>query len=194
MLSGQPSHTPVSANSGCLATSGFSLRPTVAAFSGRGFDMLRLINPPPLAANLSQVFMLLYALHVTYCRSQDYRPPFPQQGMNQSLLERHISSPTTAASPQLIPAHKFSPRVPAEVTNPCWGSPIPSSPVTFHQHMLRLSPSPLIVKNTSSPFLVQPIARQVPFHHQYTSGAQVYFLANKPLQQETLLGHSGSLI
>ena len=124
--------------------------------------MLRLINPPPLAANLSQVFMLLYALHVTYCRSQDYRPPFPQQGMNQSLLERHISSPTTAASPQLIPAHKFSPRVPAEVTNPCWGSPIPSSPVTFHQHMLRLSPSPLIVKNTSSPFLVQPIASRCP--------------------------------
>ena len=156
--------------------------------------MLRLINPPPLTANNSQVFMPLNTLHITYCRYQDYRPPFPQQGMNQSLLECHNSSTTSAAPPQVIPPHKFSQRVLTEVTNPCWGSPIPSSPVTFHQHMLRLSPSPLIVKNTSSPFLVQPIARQVPFHHQYTSGAQVYFLANKPLQQETLLGHSGSLI
>ena len=167
MLPGQPAHTPVSANSSGLATSGFSLRPTVAAFSGRGFDMLRLINPPPLAANNSQVFMLLHALRVTYCRSQDYRPPFPQQGMNQSLLECHNSSPTSAASPQVIPPHKFSQRVPTKVTNRYWGSPITSSPVTFHQHMLRLSPSPLIVKNTSSPFLVQPIARQVPFHNQF---------------------------
>ena len=35
-------------------------------------------------------------------------------------------------------------RVPAKLTNPYGGSRIPSSPVTFHQHMLRLSPSPLL--------------------------------------------------
>jgi len=148
----QPANPPIaSASSSGFATASFSLRPTVAAFSGRGFDMLRLINPPPLAAN----------------HSQDYRPPFPQQGANMSLLDCHNSLPTPATPPQRILPHDFQPRVPVELTNPCWGSPTTSSPMTFEQHMLRLSPSPLIVQHTSSPFLVQPIARQIPFHHQF---------------------------
>ena len=170
MTSRWGAHPPTASGSNAgFATASFSPRPTVAAFSGRGFDMLRLINPPPIAANHIQVFILSYTLHVTHCRSQDYRPPFPQQqGMNHSLPEcQNNSSPTPAALPQHILPHEFSPRVAAELTNPCWGSPTTSSPVTFQQHMLRLSPSPLIVQHTSSPFLVQPIARQIPFHHQY---------------------------
>jgi len=148
----EPAHPPtVSASSAGFASASFLLRPTVAAFSGRGFDMLRLINPPPLASN----------------RSQDYRPPFPQQGPNPSLLQCHSSLPTPATPPQRTLSHEFSPRVPVELINPCWSSPSISSPLTFQQHMLRLSPSPLIVHHTSSPFLVQPIARQITSHHKY---------------------------
>ena len=164
----EPAHPPtVSASSAGFASASFLLRPTVAAFSGRGFDMLRLINPPPLASNRSQVFVILFTLRVTYFRSQDYRPPFPQQGPNLSLLQCHSSLPTPATPPQRTLSHEFSPRVPVELINPCWSSPSISSPLTFQQHMLRLSPSPLIVHHTSSPFLVQPIARQITSHHKY---------------------------
>ena len=170
MTSRQPTHLPTASGSSTgFAFLSFSPRPTVAAFSGRGFDMLRLIKPPPLAANNSQVLATqlfsLNTLRVTYCRSQDYRPPFPQQGVNPSSLECHNLSPTPTATPQCILPREFSPRMPVKLTNPC--SPTISSPMTFQQHMLRLSPSPLIVQHTSSPFLVQPIARQIPFHHQY---------------------------
>ena len=121
MTSGQRTPPPIAASSS-FSPAGFSARPTVAAFSGRGFDMLRLINPPPLAANNSQVFIFnfLSLHHVSHCRSQDYRPPFPQQGVNQSLLERNSSS--AAPPPQFILSHKVSP-------GPSWDSPVtPSTP------------------------------------------------------------------
>ena len=43
------SHNPSLANRPPGASAGFSTRPSVAAFSGRGFDMLRLVSPPALS-------------------------------------------------------------------------------------------------------------------------------------------------
>ena len=43
------SHNPSPANRPPGASAGFSTRPSVAAFSGRGFDMLRLVSPPALS-------------------------------------------------------------------------------------------------------------------------------------------------
>ena len=147
--------------------------------------MLRLINPPPLAANNSQVFKFnfLSLHHVTHCRSQDYRPPFPQQGVNQSLLERNSSS---AAPPlQFILSRELSHKV---SPGPSWDSPVTPStstwdstwdspvtpagsstsyPITFREHILRLSLSPLIAPSISSPFLVQPIARKTSFNQHF---------------------------
>ena len=177
MTSVQRTPPPIAASSS-FSPSGFSARPTVAAFSGRGFDMLRLINPPPLAANNSQVFIFnfLSLHHVTHCRSQDYRPPFPQQGVNQSLLERNSSS--VAPPPQSILSrelsHKESPGPswdsPVTPSTSTWDSPVGSStsyPITFREHILRLSLSPLIAPSISSPFLVQPIARKTSFNQHF---------------------------
>lgn len=43
-----------------------------------------------------------------------------------------------------------------------------TSPVTFHQHMLHLSPSPLITPSPTShsPYIIQPIARNSISPHQ----------------------------
>ena len=169
MTSGQRTPPPIAASSS-FCPAGFSARPTVAAFSGRGFDMLRLINPPPLAANNSQVFIFnfLSLHHVSHCRSQDYRPPFPQQGVNQSLLERNSSS--VAPPPQSILSRELSHK---ESPGPSWDSPVTpagsstSYPITFREHILRLSLSPLIAPSISSPFLVQPIARKTSFNQHF---------------------------
>ena len=56
------SHNPSLANRPPGASAGFSTRPSVAAFSGRGFDMLRLVSPPALSQVCRQLNNLSYIL------------------------------------------------------------------------------------------------------------------------------------
>ena len=159
----------------------------VAAFSGRGFDMLRMVTPHTVPRSYSGVVQSSESHHrapppslsippASYRYSvppPNYRPNHPplmvgSPQSNFSLFSHsHIptaapNSPATPTTPRTLSYHPMFPFYPTSMT--MYGSPMSRSPVptaTFQQHMMQHSPSPLIT-STQSPYIVQPISRTVP--------------------------------
>jgi len=160
----------------------------VAAFSGRGFDMLRMVTPHTVPRSYSGVVQASESHHrapppslsippASYRYSvppPNYRPHNPplMAGSPQSnfslFSHSHIptaapNSPATPTTPRTMSyPYPMFPFYPTSMT--MYGSPMSRSPVptaTFQQHMMQHSPSPLIT-STQSPYIVQPISRTAP--------------------------------
>ena len=162
-----------------------SMPTEVAAFSGRGFDMLRMVTPQSVSRSYSGVVQASDTRFKS-CTSnvQMYSKPPPifhknlpplagSPQANVNCVTRHIpsASPNSPSTPTTTRSFNFSYPMyqlyPPSVYNSSYStSPVPTS--TFQQHMLHHSPSPLITP-TRSPYIVQPISRgpsQVGFYPQ----------------------------
>lgn len=106
-------------------------KPTVAAFSGRGFDMLRLVTPP---------------------RPRQVQAPLPPPAPPAPCppLSLPTASPNSPSTPHTA-GSGFTYNIPTIAAS--WGSPRAPAPLTFHQHMQRLAPSPFIT-SAPSPFTI----------------------------------------
>jgi len=119
-------------------------RPTVAAFSGRGFDMLRLVTPP---------------------RPRQVQVHLPPQAPLAPCppLSLPTASPNSPSTPHTT-GTGFTYNIPT--ISASWRSPRAPAPLTFHQHMQRLAPSPFIASApspftspSSTPFMPQSAGR-----------------------------------
>ena len=164
----------------------------VAAFSGRGFDMLRMVTPHTVPRSYSGVVQSESRSKVPPCLSlpptnrYTVPPPMyrPTQPPPMVVSPPHTYSLLTHANiPVASPNSPSTPTTPRTMNYPypmfpfystpgvMFGSPMSSSPIptaTFQQHMMQHSPSPLIT-NTRAPYIVQPISRtnpQVGFYPQ----------------------------
>lgn len=166
----------------------------LAAFSGRGFDMIRSVTPQTAPRSYSGVLQSGcewqdHNMNVTTSHHRSQPPPSlnltlagPRYNVPPpSYLQKHPPPPLTgspkstfipiaAPNSPLTPTtprsgqYQFPPLYPLLPPHNITESPMAmsTSPVTFQQHMLHLSPSPLITSANStshSPFIVQPIAR-----------------------------------
>jgi len=156
----------------------------VASFSGRGFDMIRMVTPQTVPRSYSGVVQSteIYrnVQNLAHVPSYQYNvpppshryahPPCYDSGSNSScggsrnynIPLAAPNSPETPTTPMSFNGFQF----PSTFTysNSTYSvplSPSPSPTVTFHQHMMRHSPSPLIA-STQSPYIVQPIAKVPP--------------------------------
>ena len=165
----------------------------VAAFSGRGFDMLRMVTPHSVPRSYSGV---LQSSTESHSRPPSIPPPFrysvPPPNYHHNLPTLMLGSPQSNFSlfshsqiPTAAPNSPATPTTPRNLSyhypvypfynspRTMYGSPLSRSPVpsaTFQQHMMQHSPSPLITP-TQSPYIVQPISRaaqQVGFQPQQT--------------------------
>ena len=164
---------------------------SVAAFSGRGFDMLRMVTPHTVPRSYSGVLQASESHHRTAPppslsippASLRYSVPPPNYYHNHNLPPLVVGSPQNNYSlyshshiPNAAPNSPATPTTPRNFSyhypmypfyptpKTLFGSPISNSPVptaTFQQHMLQHSPSPLITP-TQSPYIVQPISRAGP--------------------------------
>eukprot|EP00092_Neocalanus_flemingeri_P020819 GFUD01022556.1.p1 GENE.GFUD01022556.1~~GFUD01022556.1.p1 ORF type:complete len:679 (-),score=138.41 GFUD01022556.1:341-2377(-) len=174
----------------------------VAAFSGRGFDMLRMVTPHTVPRSYSGVVQSSEFHHrappsPTIPDSLRYSVPPPNYLHN--LPPQMVGSPQSSFSlyshshiPTAAPNSPATPTTPRTLgyhypmypyyhsSQTMYGSPLSSSPVptaTFQQHMMQHSPSPLITP-TQSPYIVQPISRAVPhvgFQPQQADGLSSTF-------------------
>ena len=157
----------------------------VAAFSGRGFDMLRMVTPQTVPRSYSGVVQSEARQKVPPCLSlppssrysvppPSYRPTEPpcmviSPPHTYSLLTHanipiaSPNSPSTPTTPRTMnypyPMFPFYPTSRGMYGSPMSRSPIPTA--TFQQHMMHHSPSPLIT-HTQAPYIVQPISRTNP--------------------------------
>merc|ERR1712055_1006508 len=164
----------------------------VAAFSGRGFDMLRMVTPHTVPRSYSGVVQSESRTKVPPCLilPPSNRYPVPPPTYRPTQPPPMVVSPTQSYSllthaniPIASPNSPATPTTPRTMNYPypmfpfyatprgVFGSPMSSSPIptaTFQQHMMQHSPSPLIT-HTRAPYIVQPISRtnpQVGFYPQ----------------------------
>jgi len=159
----------------------------IATFSGRGFDMIRSVAPQTAARSYSGVLQSgVLGTDINMNLSHHQLQPPPSLNLTRagprfnvpppSYLQKH-PPPPLVGSPQSTFIPLAAPHSPLTPTTPRQGhyqfpplfpplppqtlteSPMSTSPVTFQQHLLNLSPSPLITSSPNSPFIVQPIAR-----------------------------------
>jgi len=157
----------------------------VASFSGRGFDMLRMVTPPhTVPRSYSGVVQsdphhrslnigMPLGSHKYTVPPPTYRPSHPPPMVtspphNYSLLSNShipIAAPNSPATPPTTPRNVGYPYPMFAFYSASKGlfesprSPIPTA--TFQQHMMQHSPSPLITQ-TQAPYIVQPISRTSP--------------------------------
>ena len=160
----------------------------VASFSGRGFNMLRMVTPHTVPRSYSGVVQSdlrhrappsSVSLPPNSFRYSvpppSYRPNLPPpvvtspqpsySGFSTNIPIAAPNSPATPTTPRTM-SYPY-PMFPFSTTS--WGllgSPLPTA--TFQQHMMQHSPSPLIT-STHAPYIVQPISRgspQVGFYPQ----------------------------
>jgi len=154
----------------------------VASFSGRGFDMLRMVTPHTVPRSYSGVVQS--DLHHRAPPSSLSLPPasfrysVPPPSYRPNLPPPVITSPQSNYSsfsnniPIAAPNSPATPTTPRTMSYPypmfpfyttssrgLSGSPMPTA--TFQQHMMQHSPSPLIT-STQAPYIVQPISRGSP--------------------------------
>jgi len=164
----------------------------VASFSGRGFDMLRMVTPPhTVPRSYSGVVQsdphhrslnigMPLGSHKYTVPPPTYRPSHPPPMVTSpphhySLLSNShipIASPNSPATPPTTPRNISYPYPMFAFYSASKGMfDSPRSPIataTFQQHMMQHSPSPLITQS-QAPYIVQPISRtnpQVGFHPQ----------------------------
>ena len=159
----------------------------LAAFSGRGFDMIRSVTPQTATRSYSGVLQSgVSGTDINMNLSHHQLQPPPSLNLTRagprynvpppSYLQSH-PPPPLVGSPQSSFIPIAAPNSPLTPTTPRTGhyqfpslypllppqavteSPMSTSPVTLQQHLLHLSPSPLITSSQHSPYIVQPIAR-----------------------------------
>merc|ERR1712096_243821 len=160
----------------------------VAAFSGRGFDMLRAVTPHTVPRSYSGVLQSSESHHRAPPPSSSippasFRYSVPPPNYRHNLPPLMVGSPQSNFSlfshphiPTAAPNSPVTPTTPRTLSyhypmypfyaspNTMYGSPLSRSPApsaTFQQHMMQHSPSPLITP-TQSPYIVQPISRTAP--------------------------------
>jgi len=189
----------------------------VAAFSGRGFDMLRMVTPHTVPRSYSGVVQSESRQKVPPCLSlppsnrysvppPTYRPTQPppmvvSPPQSYSLLTHAnipIASPNSPSTPTTPRTMNYPyPMFPFYATpRGVFGSPMSSSPIptaTFQQHMMQHSPSPLIT-HTRAPYIVQPISRtnpQVGFYPQQEEEISSSLSSGLTIASSNLVNNNG---
>jgi len=189
----------------------------VAAFSGRGFDMLRMVTPHTVPRSYSGVVQSESRTKVPPCLSlppsnrysvppPTYRPTQPppmvvSPPQSYSLLTHAnipIASPNSPSTPTTPRTMNYPyPMFPFYATpRGVFGSPMSSSPIptaTFQQHMMQHSPSPLIT-HTRAPYIVQPISRtnpQVGFYPQQEEEISSSLSSGLTIASSNLVNNNG---
>jgi len=154
----------------------------VASFSGRGFDMLRMVTPPHTvprsysgvvqsetrSQNIGMPLVSKYTVPPPTYRPSHPPPMVTSPPHNYSLLSNsHIptAAPNSPATPPTTPrniGYPYPMFAFYSASKGMFGSPrSPVATATFQQHMMQHSPSPLITQ-TQAPYIVQPISRTAP--------------------------------